>query len=174
MAETILDIESLRSLIAYDPETGIFTRKVKRDFNPKSVLGKPLGTPYSNGYLGFRVLTRKYLAHRLAWFYVHGVWPASDLDHANGDRADNRISNLREATRSQNMANTKTQVNNTSGHRGVIFDKTNQKWMAYMHQHGRFINLGRYELKEEAIAVRKQAFSSAFGKFAGREASTYQ
>lgn len=174
MAETTLDIESLRSLIAYDPETGVFTRKVKRDFNPKSVLGKPLGTPYSNGYIGFRVLSRKYLAHRLAWFYVHGVWPVEDIDHVNGNRADNRISNLREATRSQNMANTKTQTNNVSGHRGVIFDKSNQRWMAYMQRHGKFINLGRFDLKEEAIAVRQQAFASAFGEFAGRQVPAYQ
>ena len=170
---SIIDLESLRALVQYNPETGVFTRKVKRDFNPRSVLGKPLGTPYSNGYLGFRVNTRKYLAHRLAWFYVYGCWPASDLDHVNGNRADNRVSNLREATKSQNMANTKTQVNNTSGHRGVIFDKANSKWMAYMQLHGKFINIGRFAEKEEAIAARSQAFVSAFGEFAGR-APTYQ
>jgi hypothetical protein len=174
MAEMTLDVETLRSLVAYNPETGVFTRLVKRDFNPKSVLGKPLGTAYSNGYLGFRVLTRRYLSHRLAWFYVHGEWPQSDMDHVNGDRTDNRLCNLRLATKSQNMANTETQVNNTSGHRGVIFDKVNKKWMAYMQQHGKFINLGRFVVKEEAIAVRAQAFASAFGKFAGRQSSIYQ
>ena len=173
MAQKPLTVEALRSLVHYDEATGTFTRKVVADFNPRSRVGVPLGTTDRNGYLNFRVQTKRYLAHRLAWFYVYGVWPRADIDHVNGVKSDNRICNLREASRSQNMANTDTQANNVSGHRGVIFDKANKKWMAYMHQHGKFINLGRYAEIEQAVAVRQQAFGKAFREFVRPGSPTY-
>lgn len=171
MAIASIDVAALRIEVSFDPETGVFARRVER---PRSPAGSRLGAPCSNGYLMFRVMGQRYLAHRLAWLYVYGAWPDGDIDHINGNRADNRIANLREATKSQNMANTRTQANNRSGVRGVIFDKASGKWMAYMQQHGRFINLGRYDIKEDAATARQEAFSRAFGEFAGRGASAYQ
>ena len=161
----------LREQVEYNPETGVFMRRVDC---PRSPAGKRLGWRYPNGYLGFRVHTQKYLSHRLAWLYVYGEWPDGDIDHINGDRSDNRIANLRRATKSQNMANRLPQVNNTSGVRGVVFDKATGKWMAYMQKERQFINLGRYETKEAAGAARQAAFTAAFAEFAGRGASTCQ
>ena len=165
-----LTAELLRKEVSYDPETGAFKRLLTRGFNPKSAAGDVVGRVGSGGYLYFRVLSKRYLAHRLAWLYVYGEWPEWDIDHKNGQASDNRIANLRMATRSQNMANTATQRNNRSGVRGVIFDKATGRWMAYLNKDRKFINLGRFDTVAEASEVRSAAFSAAFQQFAGRGA----
>jgi hypothetical protein len=169
MAVAPIDVESLRQQVAYDPETGAITRLVARSINPKSVPGLRLGTPCRGGYLMVRVGKSRYLAHRLAWFHAHGRWPDGDIDHVNGNKADNRLCNLREATRSQNMANTSLQANNTSGVRGVCFAKHAKKWLASLTVSGKQKHLGLFASKEEAAVVRERAFRSAFGEFAGRQ-----
>jgi len=80
--------------IIYDPKTGIFFKK-----------GKVFGSLHSGGYLHFRFNGKNELAHRVAWFFVHGSWPEGWIDHINGDKKDNRIDNLRLATPSQNRMN---------------------------------------------------------------------
>jgi hypothetical protein len=157
--------EEVKRALTYDPETGVFTRRTVLSFNPKSSLGKPLGTLQRNGYLGIRVGDKVYRSHRLAWFYMHGVWP-KEIDHVNGVKTDNRIANLREASRSQNMANAPLQKNNASGVKGVHFDKANGRWMAYMQVNGRFKNLGRFDDRQQAIAARQVAAKRVFGEFA--------
>jgi hypothetical protein len=91
--------EYLRALFAYDPETGKFARKIP--YGSQAVGSEP-GSLSPQGYRQIGVMGRTVPAHRLAWRYVHGVWPSGDVDHINGTRDDNRIVNLRDVTRSQN------------------------------------------------------------------------
>lgn len=160
-----LSVERLREALDYDPETGVFTRKRTSNINPRAQEGMKAGARCSNGYLCVRVDTTRYLSHRLAWFYVYGHWP-KELDHVNGVKDDNRIANLRKATRSQNMANGPRQRNNTSGAKGVCFDRTNAKWMAYVYMNGKMRNLGRFDSLEAAKAARLSAHRKAHGDFA--------
>lgn len=93
--ERALSLALLRSCLAYDPDTGVFTRLKTDNPNPAAVVGGVAGHVQPHGYRHIRVGDHRYLAHRLAWFYVYGVWPADEIDHINRDRDDNRISNLR-------------------------------------------------------------------------------
>ena len=109
------------------------------------------------GYLIINVKYRLYKAHRLVWLYVHGRWP-KEIDHINGDRADNRIENLREVTRSQNRRNSKKPSTNTSGHMGVYLNKKKGKpFRAGIWHNNRQIWIGSYNSIEEAVAARKAA-----------------
>ena len=119
---------TLRELVDYDPQTGTFTwrwrerhwftsDRIWHSWNAKHA-GKPAFTTIaSDGYVAGRLLGRTYHVHRLAWFHVHGTWPAIDIDHRNRVRSDNRLDNLRLATRSQNKANAGVQ---RAGLKGVV------------------------------------------------------
>src|ERR1700674_1345685 len=104
--------ERLRAVLLYDPETGVFTRRINRG---KWKAGAQVGWLRPDGYIGIGLDYHEYLAHRLAWLYVTGEWPI-DVDHENTCRSDNRWDNLREASRSQNMRNMKRTKANTSGY----------------------------------------------------------
>jgi len=110
--------ELLKSLLTYDPNTGVFTRD-----------GKIVKTKNTSGYIQISVKARKYCAHKLAWLYVWGVYPNGDLDHINRIRDDNRINNLRIATRSLNRLNSNKRSDNTSGTPRVSWRKRDQKWV---------------------------------------------
>jgi hypothetical protein len=99
---TELTAQRLREVVEYNAETGVFTRRVKRGKWPA---GAVVGTAHSRGYWVITVDGKIHKAHRLAWLYVYGVWPASEIDHINRIKTDNRIANLREASRSQNTMN---------------------------------------------------------------------
>ena len=94
--------ERLKELLHYDPETGVFTYLVSRRGSVK--VGNRAGYK-SNGYLRIKIDGKAYLIHRLAWLYVYGDLPPMDIDHINGSRDDNRLINLRCATRSENIQN---------------------------------------------------------------------
>lgn len=148
--------EYLRLVLHYDPETGIFTWKVRAANSIKvgDVAGC-LGS--STGYLQIRVHSRDYLAHRLAWLYVYGNWPEDQIDHINRIRTDNRIANLREASHKQNLQNASKRSDNTSGHTGVVWNKQCSKWRAKIRHNYREIHLGLFTDLAEAIAARKAA-----------------
>ena len=93
----------VREVLHYDPETGVFTNRVWRGGN--SQVGSVAGWTNGSDYVLVSVDGGQYLAHRLAWFYVHGVWPESDIDHRNHITTDNRLVNLRCGSRSQNNCN---------------------------------------------------------------------
>src|SRR4029450_2313606 len=114
---TELTAERLRELLDYDPETGDFTWKVnRRCVRSGSVAGN---VNCVDGYCYIGVDARRYHAHRLAWLYIKGAWPNDQIDHINGNKADNRFANLRQATHSQNQANGGRYSNNASGYNGV-------------------------------------------------------
>lgn len=155
IARPELTAEKLRELLHYDPDTGIFTRKVSTSHNAKA--GAVAGSQDGLGYLLIKVLSRPYKAHRLAWLYMNGTWPKLDIDHINRNRSDNRIANLREVTHKQNHQNRSKSSNNTSGHPGIYWDKQKSKWRAKIEHNQKQIHLGYFTDIEEALSARKAA-----------------
>lgn len=155
-------VSYLRECLSYDPETGLLTRLRAGPAN-RRLEGKPAGYVNPKGYLQFRIGKASYLAHRVAWALHHGEWPTQVIDHVNGDRADNRIANLRLATKSENAANS-PQRRARSGFKGVYFNKG--KWRAVIVCNGRHESLGRFEDPETAGRAYDAAAVQRFGEFA--------
>ena len=155
IARPELTAEKLRELLNYDPDTGIFTRKVSTSNRVK--VGDAAGCPNGDGYLRIMVQSRLYQAHRLAWLYMHSNWPNDQIDHINRNRSDNRIANLREVTNKQNLQNAGKYSHNTSGHPGICWNKQNSKWRATIKHNQKLIHLGYFANIEEAVAARKAA-----------------
>jgi hypothetical protein len=106
---------------------------------------------------GYWVIVHKkkhYTAHRLIWFYHHGVWPSDSIDHIDRNRANNVIENLRECTYAENAQNRSTSSRNKSGHTGVKFHTLSGKWMAYL-RHQRKLHCTYHSTMEEAIEARR-------------------
>lgn len=158
---TPLTAERLRQLFAYDPSTGIFIRLVNRR---KFKAGAIAGYSHSGGYQRIMVDWVTYQAHRLAWLYSYGVWPAHELDHINGQRGDNRIANLREATSVQNHANMRLHSRNTSGFKGVSW--RGNCWRATISHRNKAVHLGNFATPEEAHAAYCAKAKELFGEFA--------
>lgn len=144
----------LREVLHYDPETGAFTRLTP--YNQRKV-GDEAGGVLSTGYVGICVDGSVYLAHRLAWLYVHGSWPSGHIDHINHVESDNRLCNLRDVTHKQNHQNLLKFSSNTSGHSGVCWHKAAGKWHSRIGHNGKHIDLGLFEKIEDAVAARKAA-----------------
>lgn len=167
-----LEIQSFReeamSLLSYEPETGLFRWKVDRlSYGGKAKAGVIAGTPHL-GYINIGVLGRMWAAHRLAWLFMTGDVPPKgmELDHINGDRADNRWANLRCVTKAQNMWNARRPKTNVSGVKGVSWVADRGQWLARITHHGRKIHLGQFDDKERAIAARKEGERRYHGEFA--------
>lgn len=141
--------ESLKTQLDYDSTTGLFTRLV---FGKGCRLDQ-MANPGGINNMGYRVISvngRRYLAHRLAWLYMHGSLPPL-LDHINRVKTDNRICNLRPANHSQNQQNTLTRSDNKSGHRGVHFYKAYQMWQVYINVEGKRKPLGYFKEYGDAV-----------------------
>lgn len=153
----------LKELLHYDPETGVFTRRLtNRRWKEGTVAGcwsEPAGWV-------IRVDDNLYLAHRLAWLFMTGDWPKNEIDHIDVSRRNNRWENLREATGSQNKANKHKQSNNTSGFKGVSFQKGIDKYRARIRAHGRSRSLGCFDNPQDAHAAYVAAASGIWGEFA--------
>jgi hypothetical protein len=162
----MLTQERLKELLHYDPETGHFTARVTRG---RRIAGVRTSCVTTGGYIKLSVDYKRYYGHRLAWLYVHGRWPSEQIDHINHITSDNRIANLREATRSQNSANCGPRRNNKSGKRGVIFLRQTGKWRASIRKDKRRIYLGCFDTVEEAHASYAAAAREIHGEFARAE-----
>lgn len=166
-----IDFQYLQSILDYNPNTGSFVWKERcspPSFNSKFAgkrAGNRKGGKYGN-YWAICVDGTKYVAHRLAWAYVYGEWPDLDIDHIDGNGMNNTISNLRIATRSQNLMNAAKRTNNVSGIRGVSWHKQCKKWCAQIRHNKKAIHLGLFETKEAAIMARKIKEQELFGEFA--------
>jgi hypothetical protein len=166
---TTLTAERLREILAYDPTTGIFVWKSRplglKGRNNKNA-GRNAGYSCERGYINIKVDQRLYLAHRLAWLYVHGRLPVAEIDHRNGDKSDNRIENLREASRQQNAFNRGVPANNKVGLKGVKRKKRYRGWIATIGVSGRQIHLGTFPTKEAAASAYAEAARRYHGEFA--------
>lgn len=144
-AKALPDAECLRNRFAYDPETGVLTRKST---------GKPTGSMKNPG-LAVWVDNGSFLAHRIIWKMVYGLDP-DEIDHIDHDRANNRLSNLRSVTRAENMKN-RPAYKNSTGHVGVYWHKATGKWSAEIQNNGERHHLGLFKSLEDAIAARADA-----------------
>jgi hypothetical protein len=164
MSETLTS-EHLRKMLHYEPETGVFRWKVWGGNRARA--GSVAGCLNRRGYRLIRIDGRMYLASRLAWLYQTGAWPvAAEMDHKNLNRADDRWSNVREATASQNQANILKKSSNTSGAKGVCWRKDSRKWQAQICTNGKRTYLGSFDTREAAAAVYAAAAKEHFGEFA--------
>lgn len=126
--------------------------------------------PY--GHKTGRINDRLFYAHRIVWAMHTGMWPENEIDHINGDPADNRIENLRDVSHKQNLRNQGMPSNNTSGVVGVRFYRPRSKWTASIGVDGKFIHLGYYDTKDKAIAARLEANARhGFHENHGRQAA---
>jgi len=150
----------IREKIRYSPETGRFLRVFKS--GRVSHVGIKPGV---NGYVQICIGGGVMLAHRVAWFLTYGYLPVLEIDHINRIKSDNRISNLREVTPSQNSANTGIFRNNTSGHKGVSWSKVNKKWAAQSNARGKNKKIGYFtDIKDASKAYVKYS-KEMYGDF---------
>lgn len=147
--------------VKYDPDTGEFVRTERRGRHPSGVIR---GSIDSYGYRQICLAGRYFLAHRLAWFWTFKEWPDCDIDHINGDRSDNRIVNLRLASRSQNGGNTRKSAANTSGFKGVSLQ--NGRWKAQICFNRKKLHIGMFATPEAAHAAYLAEARRLFGEFA--------
>jgi len=155
--------EELRKLLKYDPETGEFTWLVKRS---NKDAGDIAGTINKLGYRQISIDYKLYTGHRLAWLYMTGSWPAACIDHINGNPADNRWCNLRQATMSENQHNRRKTKRNSSGAKGVTLCKATGKWVAQIMAHRKYHLIGRFSSLEKAKAAYEKAANRLHGEFA--------
>lgn len=142
--------DELKQYLSYDPETGVFCRLKFSSARWKP--GKITGTNSGHGYIKIGLNHKQLYAHRLAWFYVYGEWP-EEIDHINGDRADNRLVNLRSVTKPQNNQNMAIQKSNTSGYKGVSWCSEKKRWKAQISIENKNKFIGRFDTKEQAYAA---------------------
>ena len=157
----------LRKRLDYNPKTGLFFWKSINGHRVK--VGDQVGTKADYGRIVIWVDGRMYRAHRLAWLYMYGKWPSKDVDHINGNPSDNRISNLRLATKSQNLGNMKKPITNTSGKKGVSWHAIGKKWQAHIRVEGKNYYLGLFPSVEAAHEAYSHAAHMHRGEFARTE-----
>lgn len=157
-----MDAATLRSLIRYDPDTGVFVWLVTRARGARA--GGMAGSLDKRGYRNIKVCGRRHFAHRLAFLYMTGRHPVRQIDHKNTVHDDNRWDNLREAGPSENTHNRPAQSNNASGFKGV--SKKRSRWRAVIRHKGKQQFLGVFETPEQAHAAYVIAAKSIYGEFA--------
>ena len=163
-----LTAEQLRTVLTYDPATGIFTWRhragVPKWWNTKYA-GTTAGSPGGGGYIVIGLNRFIYGAHRLAWLWMTGEWPSSgEVDHIDTDGTNNVWTNLRDSTHGQNGRNTGIRPNNTSGFKGV--SRHGARWRAYIAVNYQRSHLGTFDTKEEAYAAYVAAAARLHGEFA--------
>lgn len=159
--EFVINAAYVRSVLNYDPNSGIFTWKAHRAIRS----GVCAGAKNKHGYVQISFKDKLYLAHRLAWLHVYGMWPNGKLDHRNRVKIDNSISNLREASNSDNLANRPAQRNNKLGVKGVSKCKHTRGYKAKIMVRGQLHNLGVHSTIEAAHMAYVSAAERLFGEF---------
>ena len=150
----MLTQEELKKHLSYNPETGLFTW-----LNIRKMKGKIAGSN-CHQYIRINIRGKKYLAHRLAWLYMTGNWPKNQIDHKDRNKSNNSFINLREATRSQQQANSKT-----TGKWGRGISKNKNKWRACIYLNNKRIHLGNFYTIEEAKEIYNNKAKELFGEF---------
>lgn len=146
-------LAELHQTFEYDQVTGEFYYKISTVGHVKP--GDRAGTKTTDGYWGISFQNKKYRRGRLAFFYMKGRWPDPEIDHIDRNPLNDAWLNLREATSTDQKLNMNIRKDNTSGHKGVYWNKANQKWEAKVFVLGRQIRLGMFTELEDAIAARK-------------------
>ncbi|WP_454863317.1 HNH endonuclease [Pseudomonas hormoni] len=145
--------DELRLLVSYDPETGALFRKTDLAANAKA--GAQITCVNSDGYIQAVIRKKFFYGHRLAWMLFYGSPPEGRIDHINGNRSDNRISNLRIASAGQNVHNTRLRKDNSSGVKGVSWHAVYRKWVARLSNNRVLVYEEYFDSLEEATnAIR--------------------
>ncbi len=146
-------LETLRSELEYNPESGEFSWRNKRNgkgAGKGSARRERVGTQSAKGYIDVWLFGKFYKLHRIAWKMVYGKDPVDQIDHIDGDKSNNRIKNLREATNSENRSNTGKSSTNKSGIKGVCFHTKSKTWRAQISKDGRKYLKDGFPTKEAA------------------------
>jgi hypothetical protein len=157
-----MDIEDIKSIVSYDPESGAFRWVERRGRSPS---GSIAGRIHKSGYIHIEIAGKHYSAHRLAWEIFYGSKPSDQIDHINRCKSDNRILNLREASNGQNRANTRS--SSRHGLKGVAFKPwlKDNPWEARITVNRRVRSLGCFPTKEAAHSAYCEAAKIAHGDF---------
>jgi hypothetical protein len=155
----MLTAERLREVLNYDPQTGEFRWRIDRGRRFKA--GMVAGSKTHRGYIVIRIDDALHWAHRLAWLHMTGEWPTGEMDHKDRNGINNVWSNLREASRGQNMVNSVHR--NLTGFRGV--NRKGARFQAQLKQGGRILTLGTFDTPEEAHAAYRAAAEKLHGEF---------
>lgn len=158
LQESELTADRLREILAYAPETGVFTWKVRMSPNSRQKVGDIAGVR-TDRYVRIGIGNRLFHAHRLAWLHTYGAWPKFRIDHENRDKSDNRIGNLRDIDGFGNCQNVGANSRNKCGVKGVCL--VGRKWRAMIHSRGKNIFLGMHDTLEEAA----QAYAVGAAKY---------
>jgi HNH endonuclease/AP2 domain len=153
-----LTADDLRRVLNYNPNTGEFTWLIARR---ASEVGTRAGCIRADGYSQIGIGGSRYLAHRLAWLYMKGVWPSEQIDQIDRNRSNNSWLNLRPATNTQNQGNRLA----VSGIRGVYFDKGCQKWRAQIFIDNHPKHLGVFATANEAREAYNKAGNAHWGEY---------
>jgi hypothetical protein len=133
--------ETVQMLFDYNPETGVMRRKIS--VSSRAQRGYVVGCETTAGYLVVRYDGKLHYVHRLIWLHVYGAWPVSEIDHIDGNRRNNKLDNLREVTRSQNLHN-----KDMSG--GVYWSQRDKVWVATIQVAGIRKHIGQSKVKKVA------------------------
>ena len=151
--------ELVRSLLDYDADTGVLRWRISRG---RRKVGAVAGTVNKDGYMGISLNATTLVAHRVIWLHVHGTWPKYQIDHINGNKCDNRLSNLRDVPPALNSQNqTKAHKDSKSGILGVRWHPRDKRWIAQLKVGKRHHHLGMFRTAQEA----HDAYLAAKGRF---------
>lgn len=135
----------LKELLHYDPETGVFTWRVKKG---RAEAGSAAGTRHNAGYTTLKIDGVKYLRHRCVWLYEYGRWPREEVDHVNGDRGNDTLENLRECSSAENKQNIPLHGRRPGRLLGAVL--TRGRWRATIRIRGQAVCVGHFDTPEEA------------------------
>ncbi len=180
VTKTLPDAATIRKLLDYDPETGVLTWRPRAEeeftdgkrskawiagvWNRKHA-GRAAGTSDHTGRSRVKLGGILYCANRVVWVHVHGCEPVGDIDHKNGDAGDDRICNLRDCNRAQNIQNGKRRSSNTSGYKGVHWHKIMRKWRAEIRFGEKRRILGWFDTPEQAHEAYCGVAKEFYGEF---------
>lgn len=155
--------KELKSILNYNPDTGIFTWAIKPNRSIK--IGDIAGSLEGRGYHRIMLNRKAYKTHRLAWLYVYGEFPLNEIDHIDQNKTNNKINNLRECSRGNNNCNILNRKNNKSGYKGVSWNKAKGKWISQIQSNKQKIFLGSFDCQKKAHIAYCEAANKYHGEF---------
>lgn len=160
--ENNITLDELGKRFSYDPITGFLSSKKWRpNIKPRILNAK------RNGYIYVRINKIAFSAHRIIWFMYYGSWPTIMIDHINGDKTDNRISNLRQASDHENQYNAKKQIRNKSGVKGISYRRQTNRWRASIRKNGKVVYEKTFISLDEAekeIKLKREELHKEFAR----------
>ena len=159
-----MSAELIRSLYVYDSDTGNLIWRMS-PFRSKRKAGDIAGSYKKNGRWEVKVGGRGVLRSRIVWLYHHGSLPNAEIDHINRDASDDRIENLREATRSQQLVNRRLMGHNSCGFHSIYLNKKTGLWAVRISINGKRKRFGSYRTVIEAAQAADRIGLEAYGNF---------